>query len=62
MESTAGSSPALADRILRDLRVRGTSVSTYCAGLAVALPELPGLRRPVLKRRFVADGTLPAAA
>ena len=63
VESKAGSSPGLADRVLRDLGVRETDVSKYCAGLAVALPALPApALRPVLRRWFVDAEPLSAAA
>ena len=53
VESKAGCAPGAADRVLRSLGVRETSVSKYCAGTALARPDLPAPDlRPVLRRWF----------
>ena len=63
VESKAGSAPGLADRVLRSLGARETSVSKYCAGTALARPDLPAPDlRPALRRWFTTGEGLVLAA
>lgn len=64
VETKAGAAPGAADRVLRRLGVRESSVSKYCAGTALSRPDLPAPSlRPLLRRWFDdAAGDLVLAA
>lgn len=63
VETKAGLSAGPADRALRRLGVRETSVSKYCAGTALARPDVPAAAlRPLLRRWFAPAEELALAA